>query len=295
LDVFDSSVHKIGQKTVASIPKEQFLSNWIDRPRTSSVFPPFKSAINVATGNKDTRDRVAEGFIGSLDCAGNDPQNSNRVGVYSGPFATAGALSITPENFEKAMVVHAVRRIVPNTWVNDRDQFLQPRQELAREFIDDCVVWGLFANSNQTSSLKDVRHKDIIYQVVNQFFPFRKEVISKWKIDDRDIALGIATSPERYVASWLIDGNLSEDATALISAGRAVYKVYFENLTHLRTPMYKIDTWDAGWWQIRNSLYDMSLATSELSEVSRLRKLLEKKLLLQIYHYGFISTELDIV
>ncbi len=89
-------------------------------------------------------------------CKGNDFQNQNFTALVSAPYVSAGAFSVTPDNFEKSMVIHAVRRIPKATWINDRNQFLQPKQKLSQEFINDCVLYSLFSNSNATSALKDV-------------------------------------------------------------------------------------------------------------------------------------------
>ncbi len=70
------------------------------------------------------------------------------------------------------MVVHAVRRIPKVTWLNDRDQFMQPKGELSSEFVTDCAVWNLFSNSNQTAALRNVQYQGATYQVNNHFFPF---------------------------------------------------------------------------------------------------------------------------
>lgn len=294
LDVFNDQVHKIGQKTVATISKDRFLSTWIKRPRNTRTFPAFKSAINIASSNVDTRDRICEDFIGSLDCAGNDVQNVNRVGIYSGPFATAGAHSITPDNFEKSLVVHAVRRIITPTWMNDRDQFMQPVKALSEEFIADCVVWGLFAASNQTSAMQQVHYKDETYQIINHFFPFLCDEVLKWRVEDSEIGLGLMQKDDRFVAKWLAHRSLSDEARDVLASGRSVYKLYFENLAHVRTAKFKITTWDAGWWQIRNALKDADLGTAELETNTQFRKLLQAKLLQQIYSYQFIATEVDI-
>ncbi|MFQ7078163.1 MAG: hypothetical protein ACLRSW_09645 [Christensenellaceae bacterium] len=51
----------------------------------------------------DVRDRVAEGFLCSLMCCGNDFQHQNQTALFSGPQASAGSYSVTAENFEKSM------------------------------------------------------------------------------------------------------------------------------------------------------------------------------------------------
>ena len=70
-------------------------------------------------------------------------------------------------NFEKAMIVHAVRRIPKASWLNDRDQFMQPKEDVIKdnEFVTQCVIWGLFSDSNNTVSISNVKYKKLsLYQ-----------------------------------------------------------------------------------------------------------------------------------
>src|SRR5690606_28165065 len=108
--------------------------------------------------NKDTRHRARPDFIASICSKGNDFQNAKYVTILSSPSVSAGAFSVIKENFEKALTLHAVRKIPKATWLNDRNQFLIPHTEPSKEFYNDCVVWSLFSNSNETSSLKDVEY-----------------------------------------------------------------------------------------------------------------------------------------
>ena len=108
--VLDDDTSKIGRKLIVSEHRSKFLSKWILRPDATEIFPPLGSAISVKGGNDDVRDRVAKDFLASLMCNGNDVQHHNNVALLSGPYVSAGALSIVPDNFDKAMVVHAVRK-----------------------------------------------------------------------------------------------------------------------------------------------------------------------------------------
>ena len=146
------SKQKIGIKKIPSVNRKLFLNKWIKRSSAINKFPPLGSAINFKSDNKDRRDRISDNFLASFMCAGNDFQSQNQTALASAPFVSAGALSVTPENFEKSMVVHAVRRIPKATWLNDRDQFMQPKEKLSKEFITDCTVWSIFSNSNQTAA-----------------------------------------------------------------------------------------------------------------------------------------------
>lgn len=289
LDIYDTQCIKTGEKIIRTEKKENFLSNWIKRPTTTTVFPPFGSAIVIKSNNKDRRDRVADGFLASLMCAGNDFQHQNNTSLLSGPYVSAGAFSITSDNFEKAMVVHTARRAPQATWLNDRDQFLAPQKPLSEEFVIDCVVWSLFADSNHTAALRDVAYEGKTYQVHNHFFPFALAEIKQWPVSDPDIKQTLLSANDRFVAKWLAQHTMSPEAQALLDGGKEIYRFYFANLNQLRTTKFKTQTWDAGWYQIRMALQNANLADEMLKQQKQLHRLLRIKLLPQLQEYGILG------
>jgi hypothetical protein len=288
--VMDDHAVQTGRKIFASAHRERFLSRWIERPATSMRFPPLGSAIAVKGGNRDVRDRIAPGFLASLMCKGNDVQNHNNVALLSGPYVSAGALSVTPENFAKAMVVHAVRRNVRKTWLNDRDQFLMPKSAPGAAFIRQCVVWSLFADSNQTASLRNVSHKGAVHQIVNHFHPFRASVVAGWEVSDSSIARSLeADREDRFMAGWLAGQEPDADGAALLALGGEVYRLFYRRLRDLPTSAFKIEHWDAGWWQIKRSLAEAGLAKEHFAEIERLKKRVGEGILAEAVNLGMIS------
>ena len=289
LDVFDTSVQKTGTKALSADHRDAFLSKWVDRPAARVTFPPLSSAVTVKKSGPDLRDRVSEGFLASLMCAGNDIQHQNMTALLSGPYASAGSHSVTPGNFEKSLIVHAVRRLPKAEWHNDRDQFMQPQKPPTATFTNDCVVWSLFSNSNNTVAMKDVAYGGDVYQIDNHLFPFPVKEARAWKISDADIKLQLTQADDRFASSWLATRKLSPQSQAVLDAARAVYQCYFAHLSELRTARFKIDTWDAGWWQIRSALADRELGSAELAAVKPAMDKLKAKLLPQLQSYGFLS------
>jgi hypothetical protein len=289
LDVYNTKAQKIGRKRLSSVHRDGFLSKWIARPPGVAIFPPFSSAISVKTAGPDIRDRIGADFLGSLMCAGNDIQHQNMTALYSGPYASAGGHSITPKNFRQAMVVHAVRRLPAAEWHNDRDQFMQPACELTDDFITDCTVWNLFHNSNHTVAMKNVHYAQTLWQVPNHFFPLSLATLRTLSMGDSDIALQLPNATERFVADWLASRQLSPQAQTLLNAGLAVYRSYFAVLGQLRSGKFKIDTWDAGWWQVRSALKDRDLCADELKAVRSAHDTLRDKLRPQLAEFGFLA------
>ncbi len=224
-------------------------------------------------------------------CKGNDVQNYNNVALLSGPYVSAGALSVVAENFEKAMVVHAVRKSVRKSWINDRDQFLLPNKMPRASFVRRCAVRSLFAESNQTASLRNVSYKGKTFQIVNHFFPFKVSVIKKWKMSDSDIRNSLARdSNDRFVAKWLAEQKLDAASEELLELGREIYKTFFENFRDLPTAKYKIEHWDAGWWQIKRCLVEARMESERLTRVEEVKNKLNSEICEAAVNLGMIST-----
>jgi hypothetical protein len=251
----------------------------------------LSNGITVKNDNTDTRHRARPDFLASICSKGNDFQNNNYVSILSSPSVSAGAFTVIKQNFEKALVLHTVRKIPKQTWLNDRNQFLIPHTEPTKEFMNDCVVWSLFASSNETTALKNVKYLGNTYQIINNFYPFRLEEVKKWSIKDSDIKLQTVNDQNRFVAEWLKKATLSDEAKEVIEKAKTVYKLFYANLNLMATNKFKIDTWDAGWYQIRRCLTEHNIATDELKELSKANEKLANKILPQIETFGFLDKD----
>ena len=117
----------------------------------------------------------------------------------------------------------------------------------------------------------------------NNLFPFLLEEIRDWEISDADIKLQVAMATEdRFAAEWLKKNyaDISAESRAVLIEGRKIYKKFYSELENLNLIKYKIEDWDAGWYQVRMSLG----ATINLNELGA-------KLLPQIYELGFLRDE----
>lgn len=283
LDVLDSSLNILGRKEYNVSDGSNLLNKWIKREKTSSVFVPLSSAVKVKTHGKDIRDKICTGFIGSLMSCGNDLQKQNLTAIFSAPQASAGSLSITKENFEKAMIVHAVRRNAKVDWLNASDQFCIPKKELDRKFILDCIVWSLFSASNQTSSMSSVLYKNNYYTIINNFYPFNyKEVYSKCGFfkfnNEKRFAFEYLEKNKEYI---------SYEALELIESAKILYKFFYSNADKINKEKFKISLWDLGFWQIRKSLKDAELGSDILKEIKNKRSCLKANIYKDIDNFIF--------
>jgi len=293
IDISNHDGESVGSKHLRLIKKGDVLNNWFPRPSNSAEFimPPLSNGITVKDGNVDIRHRARSDFLASMCSNGNDFQHAKYVVILSSPSASAGAFTVNPENFEKAMALHAVKKIPVPTWLNDRNQFLVPHTEPGQEFLNDCVVWSLFASSNETTALKDVKYAGKLFQIKNNFFPFTIAELSRWGISDADTMVQMRSDDDRFVAEWLSNKTLTNEAKDVLHAGRNVYKVFFLNLHNVSTKKLKINTWDVGWYQVRICLKDHSLGGDELKKLAEAHSRLREKILPQIEAFGFLDRD----
>lgn len=281
---------KIGTKEVRVFPEAQALNKWIARSQGSSPCLPLKSALEITTGQ--VRVQVApEKHLGYIANLINDVQHNNGVFLLSSVYGGGNGQYVMSDVLDRILVLLAVRKLNDHTWINDRDQFRQPTIALPDEFITDCAVWCLFHGSNQTSSLKDVEYKGVTYQVRNQFFPFKVAHIQEWDIQDPSVFAQLRGAKDTFVATWLAGRNLSPEAKAVLDAGRKVYEVFYKEYINLNRRKFKLDYWDVGWYQVRNSLLDRDLGLAELNALKEAHNALRDKLRPKVYEYGFLDQE----
>ncbi|WP_367182049.1 hypothetical protein [Brachyspira sp.] len=271
LDVLDDKANIVNKKDYNVIDSNNLLNKWIKREKTSKIFVPLSSAIKVKTSGNDIRDKVCEGFIGSLMSCGSDLQKQNLTAIFSAPQASAGSLSITRENFEKAMIIHAIRRNVKVDWLNGSDQFCIPKKELDKKFILDCIVWTLFSTSNQSSAMNNIFYKNNYYTIINHFYPFDyNEIHSNCNSFEYN-------GEKRFCFEYLENNKkyISDEALELMESSKKLYIFFYSNIDKINKDKFKISLWDSGFWQIRKSLKDAKLTSDILGEIKKKRNSLK--------------------
>ena len=287
-DVYDEN-EKIGCKKLTPIDKQQILNKWIVRLKPNKEFPAFTNAINIRSISK-----IVDKSIGTIRSRAGDIMHQNLTYFHSA-IITGGNIdgyAITKKDFEKCMILNAVRLIPKSTWLNNKDQFKQPTVNLDNEFIRDSVAWSLFNSSNQSSAIKDIELEGKIFQVRNQFYPFNIEEVKQWSNKNLQIYSQLRNEEERFVAKWLSDKELSKEAQSVLEVGRCIYKLYYKEYNNLNKKKFKLDYWDVGWYQIRKSLEDKKLGTEQFKKFKEEYKILTEKLRPKIYEYGFLDKEI---
>ena len=278
------------------------------RPRSNKIdVIPLKNAISPTTNTKDVRwDKRSDDWIASLMCKWNDLQNSwTWTAIYSSWYCSAWALFITPTNLRQAAIVFAVRRLIKPTWINDRDQFLQPNCELPDEFRSDCLMWMLFSGSNLTASADDLERNGQKRSITNHFIPYTEtEVWSPDRFESDFMVQYIAdlpplwhTAPSDYPvvdSAWINHmSQFSPQAQAVYDAWRILRKAYFDHIDpHTVRDELKLNRSDVWRYQIRNALkrrnQSWDFPPVSFDEFESAYKLLSEKLRPLVYEYGFL-------
>ena len=77
----------------------------------------------------------------------------------------------------------------------------------------------------------------------------------------------------------------------MLDVGRRLYQTFYAEYVNLDARKWKLDYWDAGWYQVRNALQAEGLGLDLLDELKEAHKALAEKLRGQVYAYGFLDPE----
>ena len=286
-EVLDKNVNAIGSKTFYNLPNSELLTNWIPRPKpnaqpcvplTNAVEPPKVAKVD-QRGTK-----WSDGAIAYMSTGHNDMQNINYVFIVSSGASRGHGMFVKAENLANAAALFSVQKLVKPTWINDRDQFLQPTVELPQDFKDDCLVWMLFNGSNLTASANGLEWNGRTWSIVNHFIPFSEDEVD---------------APERFESDFMVRQlavrTLSPEAQEVMDAGRVIWRTYFErfgSFDYSIREKLKLNRADVGWYQVRNALklYAESAEgrPTDFSTFESVYKALGDKLRPKVYAYGFL-------
>jgi hypothetical protein len=195
---------RIGEKQFYSYENCQYINEWI---------------INYG--------KVANGIeIGTLYMLGNDFQNNQQCRIENNINKShLSFLSIDKQSLIYACIYLSVRHCIPATWINDRDQFLYPKDSYKKdkEFHNDCLAFTLFHSQNRITSKDGTNH----------WIPFRESEVDAKGLFDSHFMVDFINGKIELQANGLYeeDGftpirSFSKEASDVFAAGRALWKYY---------------------------------------------------------------------
>jgi hypothetical protein len=294
-DVFDKNGKFLQKKTFYSYENKKYINDWILKFR-------FK----------------APEYIGKIFCVGSDFQHQSYCRLNSQGISNQAGFTIINvclKNIIECCVFFAVRKVIPATWLNDRDQFLYPNKKWENdlEFQNDCLAYTLF-NNNISAKYG-----------TNHWIPFREqEVEARTEFESHfmisflsgkivknaytDMFEQMEEENRKQSANWK-EGEkrvFSAEAQAVFDAGREIWKYYhaqpnFPSFKNLESLKYNVN---ASYYDIRAHFKGVEAdskgkermnSKSQDEHFNSLEKQLNKaigalseKIAPKVYKYGFL-------
>jgi len=289
-------------KIIYNLDGEEESSKWV-RKEIKNIktydFPNLSSSLNVKNDGT-LRGRITTNALGYfLSQANNVVENNQGVSFLSSPSSKGNGFSITLSNFNKSNSLFTSRRIISGkyaTWINWYDEYMAPNEShpLWQKFQHDSIIYSLFESKSNQSSLRQIKYKEKLWDIKNEFFWMSKEQmmeLSEKKYFD-DIYRDARSSDERYVYTLLhkegLYEKLSPDAKEVLDMATELVKKTFDmrEILHNEHPEYHLNTWDAGWYQIKLIL--KQFYTDDLKVFTKKYKEFEDRMRPLVYELGFL-------
>ena len=258
------SICQLGNKVIYNVDNSEF------------------SCIKMINRHRNVKDH-ALAFISN---AGNDIQHNNFSYIDCNLHNVKLHTYITPSNYEDCVSVLAARNLISTNWVIDKDEYMQPNENIPeyKQYIKDAIVYTMFGNQKSYRGENGYN---------NEFFWMSKqEMLDLAEKYNNDYTYEDAlNSEERFVYLKLqeIKDDMSPEAKAVLDKATELVKSSFKyremfNESH---PEYQINNWDCGFYQIKALLKEFM--PDDLKEFRALYKQLADKMRPMIYELGFLK------
>jgi hypothetical protein len=255
-DVYNEEGTNIGQKIISSYTGDKVINDW------------------TLTFIDDTKESM-----GNIIGVANDFQNQNTVCIErpNKPWNHKYQWQINQDNIIESSIYFSVRLCIEPTWINDRDQFLFPKNNYKSDilFQNDCLVFTLFHGQNRFSSKDSVNH----------WIPYaEEEVDAKEKFESN------------FMSKFLQTKQLSSEAQTVLDAGRELWKYYHSKIENDRSALVNASFYDIReYFQGRNEVGTMNTKSNDETYNALIKTLREKhknlsrKIMPKVYKYGFLK------
>ena len=275
-DVYSRDGQLISKKNIDYVEVEKNINSWIKQYR---------------------RSLSNDGYIAKFPFTGNDFQHANNLQIVQTGMVyckTNGHFFICRENLVESCIYFSVRHCILPTWLNDRDQFLWPRDSWQEdvEFQHDCLAYALMDNQIRAQ------------YGTNHWIPYTEyEVDAKEKFSSHFMAdflagkLGRKEGDTGDIFTESVDliprepVVFSPEARAVLDAGRALWRYYHaQPNANPNAALYDIRLHFQGSKPNghMNPKSDDASYTELISTLRTALKALAKKIEPKVYEHGFL-------
>lgn len=263
----DGSIDVVGHHTIYNSSFYDKASDWVKAPIKNLPYiedAPCCSSGLVITQNAKQRGKNVLGNLGYMyNCCNNVFKNQTQVCILPTTYGNGHGHGICKENFTRCTALFTARKLIENTWINHKDEYLAPNEDHPdyKRFEADSIVYSLFHNSSNQTSMRQITYKGKLYDIPNEFFWMSKDTMMDLANEHHDDFMfndARTTSKERYVFTLLqkpeVSQHLSDTAKQLLSMATdmTVKSMKYRTLFESDHPDYHIHTWDAGYYQLKN-------------------------------------------
>lgn len=308
VDPNTSTIMHQGIKNLYNLDKNTEASEWVRKElkgkKVGPDVPMITSALNIKEVGRGNSLVNAYGYMHSD--SNSVKQNQTLVGLYTSTFAAAHGFSVVVENFQKATSLFAARKTIKGTWINDKDEYLAPDEQHPdyQQFAYDSLVYSLFNNSSQQSSMRQVTYKGKKYDIKNEFFWLSKEKMLELAEEhgyDELYRDAKNSGNNRYIHNMLfvksnsvlqtndVYNKLSSDAKLVIDMATSLVEksIRIRQLVSQQHPEYHLDAWDAGYAQLK--LIWKEYFKDDFKAFRDAYKALEDRMRPLVYTLGFLK------
>jgi hypothetical protein len=289
-------VESLGMKTFYNTDGKLIASEWVRKPlkgKKTYDCPQMTSAVKYR--DEDGRGKVTDDHIGYMLSNANSIQsNSTNVALFSTGIYKGNGFSVTRDNFERVVTLFAARKLISPTWLNEKDEYFAPdtTNEKWLEFYYDSIVFSLFNNGSEQSSLKSVIYKNTTWDINNEFFWMSNSEIIELAgtVFNHEIMCQYSEN-ERFVYNLLfgdskIYDHLSDNARMVLDSASQLLRntmIFRGEYSDYDNQVYN---WDSGYSQLKN-LWKTKFP-EEFNQFRQLYKTLENRMRPLVYELGFL-------
>lgn len=289
------TVETIGTKKIYA-PNGDSASKWIREEVKNSDIPMIESPnLSGAVSVKQKDKKMLSNAMGCMNSNSNNVyKNITDVFIVSSCSSLNANISIIPENYKKVVALFTARKSIMPDWINCKDEYLVPNIEHPdyEQWNNDAIVYSLFNNSSQQSSLRNITYKSKKWDIVNNFFFMSNTEIRElanthnYKEMYQDTK---AFDEDRYVYNLLQETTLSSDAQKILDTARALVIKSFEEREDYNddNPKYHLQCWDAGWAQLKPLFKERY--KEEYDKFVKAYKKFEDRMRKGVYKFGFLK------
>ena len=283
--------------TSTKVPIREIHCNIIsDSHSGSKTFYAYDNNVFVINWLRQFYDKNTD-RIAYLRMQGTDMQNNQGVFFTLHPsnndLTKKLTTDITKNNVIEMCIYLAIRHFTPATWMNDRDQFLFPKDEWQYDllFKSDCLTYSLFHSQNKIQSAGKINH----------WIPFTEaEVNARGTFESHFMTDFIKGKIQPEQQNGLFGGEeqkaepmvFSPEAQAVFNAGRELWRYYHKQpRCNVNASLYDIREHFQG----RNDKGKMNNKSNDavyMELITNLRsslKVLADKIAPKVYEYGFLK------